>query len=131
MERRTRRWNGSCRRSRCLWGLPVALPGSFGFLSVVGVAVTAVAKLVDKAVMGGSPVELVSGLCRISALVEQQDLGEIVAETCPRLVIGAGNGSRSAGRDGGRLGQLAGARVRSIADHVVAASRLVLQHAPE
>jgi hypothetical protein len=43
------------------------------------VAVTAVAELVDQCWMGRGPVELGSGLHRVGALIEQEDLGEIVA----------------------------------------------------
>ena len=77
------------------------------------------------------PVELGSSLGRVGALIEQEDLGEVVAQARPGLIVGAGDRSRSAGRDGGRLGQLGNGRVQSIADDVVAAGRVVLQRAPE
>ena len=77
------------------------------------------------------PTELGSSLGRVGALVEQEDLGEVVAEACPGLIVGAGDRSGSAGRDRGRLGELGDGRVHSIADDVVAASRVVFQRAPE
>src|SRR4051794_6088129 len=81
------------------------------------IAVTPVAELVDEPRMGRRPIELASGPGGAGALIEQEDFGEVVAQACPRLVVGAGDRSWGAGGDRGRLGQLAGGRVRSIADH--------------
>ena len=81
--------------------------------------------------MGRRPVELGPSPGRVGALIEQQDFGEVVAQARPSLLVGTRDRSRSAGRDGGRLGQLGNGRVQSVADDVVAASRVVLQRAPE
>jgi hypothetical protein len=42
------------------------------------------------------PAELGPGLGRVGALIEQQDLGEIVAQARPSLIIGTGDRSWSA-----------------------------------
>ena len=81
--------------------------------------------------MGRRPAELGAGPGRVGALIEQQDFGEVVAQARPSLLVGTGNRSRSAGGDGGRLGELGNGRVESVADDVVATSRVVLQGAPE
>src|SRR5215204_1722314 len=90
-------------------------------------AVAAAAELVDEPRVGGLPIEL--GACprRVGALVQQKHLGEVVAQARPRLGVGAGDGSRRADRDGGRLGQLGDGRVRCVADQVVAAGRVVFE----
>ena len=57
------------------------------------------------------PIELRSSLRRVGALIEQEDLGEVIAQARPSLLIGPGHRARSAGRDGGRLGQFGDGRV--------------------
>ena len=81
--------------------------------------------------MGRRPIEFGSSSGRIGPLIEQEHFGEVVAQAGPGLIVGARDGPRSAGRDGGRLGQLRNGRVQSIADDVVTAGRVVLQSAPE
>ena len=80
------------------------------------------AELLDEPRMGWTPIELVLSPRGRGALIEQQDLGEIVAQACPSLLIGAGDGSRSADCHGGRLGDLGHGRVQSIGDDVAAPS---------
>jgi hypothetical protein len=65
-----------------------------------------VAELVEKGWMRRIPAELGSSLGRVNVLIEQEDLGEIVAQACPSLIIGTGDRSWSAGCDRGRLGEL-------------------------
>ena len=89
------------------------------------------AELLDESRTGRTPIEVGSRLGRVGALVEQEDFGEIVAEACPGLIVGAGDRPGRAGRDRRRLGELGNRRVLSIADHEVAASRVVFQRAPE
>ena len=81
--------------------------------------------------MGRRPIELGSSPGCFGALVEQEHFGEVVAQARPSLLVGARDRPRSAGCDGGRLGQLRNGRVQSIADDVVTAGRVVLQSAPE
>ena len=50
------------------------------------------------------PAELGSSFGGVGALVEQKDFGEIVAQACPRLIVGAGDRSGRADCDSGRLG---------------------------
>jgi len=90
-----------------------------------------VAELLDESRTGRTPTELASRLGRIGALVEQEDFGEIVAEACPGLIVGARDRPGSAGRYRRRLRELGNGRVLSITDDVVAASRVVVQRAPE
>src|SRR5690348_18323454 len=89
------------------------------------------AELLDQPWMSWTPIELVLSPRGRRALIEQQDLREVVAQACASLVIGTGDGSRCADRHGGRLGDLGHARVQSIGDDVAAASRVVFQYAPE
>ena len=65
------------------------------------------------------------------ALVEEEDLGEVFAETRPCFLVGAGNRTWRAGCDCGRVGQLGDGGVRSIADDVAAPSRVLFQDTPE
>src|SRR4051812_26794688 len=88
-------------------------------------------ELVDQPRVGRMPIELGSSLRRVGALIEQEDLGEIVAQPGPSLIVGARDSSRGARGHSGRVGQLGDGRVQSIADDVVAASRVVFQRAPE
>ena len=67
------------------------------------------------------PVQIRSGFGRDHALVEQEDLGEVVAEAGSGLLVRAGDDSRCADGDSGGLGQLGDGRVDSVADDVVAA----------
>ena len=53
--------------------------------------------------MGWIPAELVPGPGRVGALIEQQDLGEVVAQAGPGLIVGTGDRSRGAGGRRGRL----------------------------
>ncbi len=53
--------------------------------------VAAVAELVGESRMGRMPAEIGPGPGRVSALF-QQDLGEIVTQACPGLVVRAGDG---------------------------------------
>ena len=62
-------------------------------------AVAALAEVVGKRRARRAPAEVGPGLGRVGGLVEQQDLGEVVAQACPRLIIGTGDRSRSADRD--------------------------------
>jgi hypothetical protein len=61
----------------------------------LSLVVTALEKLVDESWVGWRPTEVGSSLGGIGALVEQKDFGEVVAQACPSLVIGAGDCSRS------------------------------------
>ena len=61
------------------------------------------AELVGKRGMGRMPTELGSSFGRVGALVEQKAFGVIVAQACPRLIVGASDRSRRAGCDSGRL----------------------------
>ena len=56
--------------------------------------------------MGRVPAELGPGPGRVGALIEQQDLGEVVAQAGPGLIVGTGDRSRGAGGHRGRLRQL-------------------------
>ena len=81
--------------------------------------------------MGRIPVEPGSGLGCVGALIEQQDLGEVVAQAGPGLIVRAGDRSRRAGCDSGRLRKFGNGRVRSVTDDLAATGRLVFQGAPE
>ena len=81
--------------------------------------------------MGRRPIEFGSSSGRVGPLIEQEHLGEVVAQPRPSLIVGARDRPRSADRDGGSLGQLRNGRVQSVADDVVTACRVVLQSAPE
>src|SRR5207249_9922699 len=94
-------------------------------------AVTAVAELVGQGWMGRGPAEFGSGPGRVGTLIEQQDLGEVVAQAGPGLIVGTGGRSGGAGGDRGRLRQLGYGGVRSVADDVAAASRLIFENAAE
>src|SRR5689334_165635 len=99
--------------------------------SVLLVAVTAVAELVGQRWMCRMPAEFRPGPGPVGALIEQQHLGEVVAQAGPGLIVGTG--VRSGGTDGGRgcLRQLGHGGVHPVADDVAAASRLIFQDAPE
>src|SRR6266566_7898237 len=77
------------------------------------------------------PAEFGPGPGRVGALIEQQDLGEVVAQPGPGFIIGTRDRARGADGDRGRLRQLGDGGVHSIADDVAAAGRLVFQDAPE
>src|SRR6478609_6916552 len=94
-------------------------------------AVTSMAELLDQPWMGWTPIELVLSPLGRGALIQQQHLGEVIAQACASLVIGAWDGSRSADRNGGCLGELGHGRVQSIGDDVAAPSRVAFQYAPE
>src|SRR5438128_9819796 len=89
------------------------------------------AELLHQPWVGWTPIELVLCPRGRRALIQQQDLGEVVAQACASLVIGTGDGSRSADRNGGRFRDLGHGWVQSIGDDVAAASRVVLQYPPE
>ena len=55
--------------------------------------------------MGGLPAELDAGPGRLGALVEEEHLREVIAETRARLVVGPGNGARCTDGEGGRLSE--------------------------
>ena len=59
--------------------------------------VTAVAELVGERWMGRMPAELGPGPGRVRALIEQQDLGEVVAQAAPGFIVGTGDRPRGAG----------------------------------
>jgi len=80
-----------------------------------------VAELVHERWVRGGPVQIRSGFGCDHALVEQEDLGAVVAEAGSGLLVRAGDGSRCADGDSGGLGQLGDGRVDSVADDVVAA----------
>ena len=56
--------------------------------------------------MGGTPAELVSCPGRDDDLIEQEDVGEVLAQSCPRLVDGTGDGTCGAGGHDGGLCEL-------------------------
>src|SRR5690242_6517709 len=89
------------------------------------------AELVLESRLDGSPIELGSSLSRIGGLIEQQDLGEIVAQACAGLLIGTWDCSRGADCRRSGIGQRGDRPVQSIPDDVAAASGVVLQDAPE
>jgi|tagenome__1003787_1003787.scaffolds.fasta_scaffold20585489_2 hypothetical protein len=70
--------------------------------------------------MGRRPAELISSPGGGCGLIEQEDFGEVVAQACPGLVIGARHGPGGAGSESGRLGQLGDCRIQSVADDVAA-----------
>src|SRR6266702_1548233 len=123
-------------RLTCLWpsgNVDIKRPSSQGRRGgpYESFAVAPVAELVGKRWMGRMPAELGPGPGRVGALVEQQDLGEVVAQAGSGLVIGPGDRSWRAGGDRGRLGQFGHGRVHSVADDVAAAGRVIFQDAPE
>src|SRR6478672_6265257 len=69
-----------------------------------------------------APIELVPNLGGRGVLIEQQDFGEVVAQACASLLIGAGDGSWSTDCNGGRLSELGHSRVQSIGDDIAASS---------
>src|SRR5690348_2552904 len=69
-------------------------------------AVAAVAEFLDERRVRRLPVQIRSGLGRDRALVEQEDLGEVVAEAGSGFLVRAGDSSGCADGDGGGLGQL-------------------------
>jgi tRNA (guanine6-N2)-methyltransferase len=76
-----------------------------GFLGLAAklLTVAAVPEFVHKGGAGWAPAKVVPGFGRVGALIEQEDLGEVVAQAGPGLFLGAGNRSRGADRDSGRL----------------------------
>ena len=64
--------------------------------------------------MGRLPAELGAGPGRVGALVEEEDFGEVIAEACPGLRVGAGDRARGAVRDGRRLGEFGDGGVLSV-----------------
>src|SRR6187200_2894408 len=81
-------------------------------------AVAPVAELLDESRTRRTPLELGARPRRVGALVEQQDLGESVADPRPRLVVGTGDRPRGADGDRRRLGELGNGRVPPITDDV-------------
>ena len=49
------------------------------------------AEVVDQPWTGRLPTQFVTGLLRNGALIEKQDLGEIVAKACSGLIVGTGD----------------------------------------
>src|SRR3954467_10252099 len=93
--------------------------------------VAAVAELVDQGWLVGGPAELCTSLVRDDALIEQQDVREIVAQARPGLVVGTGDSPRCADRDGGCLGQFRNGRALCVGDDVGAAGRARFQRPAE
>jgi LuxR family transcriptional regulator, maltose regulon positive regulatory protein len=93
--------------------------------------VAALPEILGQGRMRRVPVELIAGPGRVGALIEQQDLREVVAQTGSGLLVGTGDRARGIGRDRGRLGQLGHGRVQPVGDEVAAPGRLVFQRAPE
>src|SRR3954454_16823551 len=106
-------------------------PSSAGGSGSRDLAVAPVPELVDESRMGRVPIELGASPGRVYALIEQENLSEVVAEACSSLVVRSADRSRCAGGGGGGLGQFGHGGVQSIADDVVAPRCVVLQHEPE
>src|SRR4051794_29980588 len=60
------------------------------------VAVAPLAELFGESWMGRTPIELGSSLGRVGALIEQEDLGEVVAQSGASLLVGTRDRSWSA-----------------------------------
>ena len=58
-----------------------------------------------------TPAELGSSLGGVGALIEEEDLGEIVAQACSGLIVGPGDRPWGANGNRGRLGQLGDGRI--------------------
>ena len=77
------------------------------------------------------PIEPGSGVGCVGALIEQEHLREVIAQARTGLVVGTWYRAWSADRDSGGLGDLGDRRIRSVADDVEAAGRVVFQNPPE
>src|SRR5439155_12233302 len=109
---------GSCvgeGRARCGWS------------ASLGLAVAAVAELVDEGGSGRLPAEFGLGLGRVGALVEQEYFGEVVTEPGPGLVVGTGDRAWCVRGDRGGRGQFGDGRVHAVADDVVPLGVVVFQ----
>src|SRR5580692_10629659 len=94
-------------------------------------AVTPLAELVDQRRAGWFPTELGPRLGGLSALAQEEDLGEVLTHPCASLFVRTRHSSRSASGDCRRLGNFCRCRIQTVAEHVVALRRLVLEDTPE
>ncbi len=85
---------------------------------VVLLPVAAGAELFDQPGTAGLPAELGSCPGRSGALVEQQHLREVIAETRASFLVGTGDGARCARSDGGCLCEFRDRRDEPVPDHV-------------
>ena len=77
------------------------------------------------------PIELGTSLGGAGPLIEEQDFGERVSQTCSCLIVGSGHRAGRADRDCGRLRQFGDGRARSVADDESAVRGVVFQDARE
>src|SRR5271167_2661297 len=81
--------------------------------------------------MGGLPAELDAGPGRLSALVKEKHLREVITESRPRLVVGAGDGARCPYSDRGRLSEFCDRRLEPVPDHAISMGRILLEGTAE
>src|SRR3954453_6933055 len=92
-----------CRPSRAVGGVVIESGGRR--------RVAPAAELGDESRPRWAPVELVSRPSSVAALIEQEELGEVVAQARPSLFVRPGDGAPCADRDGGSLSQFGNRRV--------------------
>jgi len=81
--------------------------------------------------VGRLPIELGPSLGGDGPLIEEQDFGEGVTQTCSGLIVGSGHCPGRDRRDCGRLRQFGNGRARSVADDESAVRGVVFQDARE
>src|SRR5260370_42259266 len=89
------------------------------------------AEFVSKSEIDRTAIQRGASFGRGGALIEQKDVGEVVAQAGASLPVGTRDRSWSADCYCGRLRQLGNGCVQTIANDVIATSRLAFQDAPE